>query len=124
MRSLLVSVLLLCPALAGAAEPYETPDLVPAFLKMLGGLAVIVGILLAMYALNRKWGLFTQSRKGEIQILETRQLGNKRALCLARARGRDLLIGLGQERIELLADLGQGPAFDEELSRKRYEEES
>ncbi len=121
MRHALLALLLLGPAPALAA-PYEAPDLFPAFLKMLGALGVMLGLLLGLYGLNRKWGFLTQTRRGEIQILETRNLGSKRSLCLARARGRDLLLGLSQERIDLLADLGEAPAestFDEELSRER-----
>ena len=121
MRTLLVPLLLLIPATAWAA-PYEGPGFLPALLKMVGGLAVVLGILLALYALSRRGRFFASARKGEIQIREIRHLGGKKAICLVSVRGRDMLLGLGQDRIEMLSHLtgdGASSGFEKELSRER-----
>jgi len=121
MRIRLAFLLALIPAPAQAAA-YEAPGLYPALLKMLGGLAIVLGILLVMYALSRKGRFFGSGQKGEIQIREIRQLGGKKAVCLLRVRGRDMLLGLGQDRIEMLSHLesdGASAEFDRELSRER-----
>jgi flagellar protein FliO/FliZ len=104
------------------AATYEAPGLFPALLKMVAGLGLVLGILLALYALTRKGKFFGSGRKGEIQIREIRQLGGKKAVCLLRVRGRDMLLGLGQDRIEMLSHLeseGTDGEFDKELSRER-----
>lgn len=121
MRIRLALLFALIPATVQAA-PYEGPGLYPALLKMLGGLALVLGILLVMYALSRKGRLFGSAKKGEIQIKEIRQLGGKKAVCLLRVRGKDMLLGLGQDRIEMLSHLedeGARAEFDKELSRER-----
>ena len=121
MRLALVFLFAFFPGMAWAA-PYEGPGMFPALLKMLGGLAVVLGILLALYALSRKGRLFASARKGEIQIREIRHLGGKKAICLVSVRGRDMLLGLGQDRIEMLSHLageGGGGEFDRELARER-----
>ena len=114
-------VITLIPTAVHAAT-YEGPGLFPALLKMVAGLVLVLGILLALYALTRKGKFFGSGRKGEIQIREIRQLGGKKAVCLLRVRGRDMLLGLGQDRIEMLSHLeseGAESEFDRELSRER-----
>ncbi len=105
MRLLMPILLLLLPAPAfAAAEP--SGDLFTAALKLLAGLVVVLGLMLLLYALSRK-GLkfFPGARGGAVEVLETRYLGPKKSICLVRVRGRELLLGLGSERVELLCAL-------------------
>jgi len=121
MKTCLSLLLALIPTIAVAA-PYEAPGMLPAMLKMMGGLGLVLGILLVVYALIRKGRFFGSGKKGEIQIREIRQLGGKKAICLVSVRGRDMLLGLGQDRIEMLSHVaGEGTSggFEEELSRER-----
>ncbi|MCF8031213.1 MAG: flagellar biosynthetic protein FliO [Desulfohalobiaceae bacterium] len=107
---------------AAMAAPYEAPGLFPALLKMVAGLALVLGILLVLYALSRKGRFFGSGKRGEIQIREIRQLGGKKAICLVSVRGRDMLLGLGQDRIEMLSHVpgdGTSSGFEDELSRER-----
>ena len=121
MRIDLALLFTLVPASAHAA-PYEGPGLFSSLLKMLGGLALVLGILLVLYALSRKGRLLGSGKKGEIQIREIRHLGGKKSVCLLRVRGKDMLLGLGQDKIEMLSHLeGEGTKteFDKELSREK-----
>lgn len=103
-------------ATAAAAQPESL--LVPA-LKMLGALALVVGLLLLIYAASRKgFGFLPRRREGQlIHMVETRPLGGKKFLCLVRVRNQELLLGVSGERIECLTHLpgsaGFGPALQQ-----------
>ena len=106
MKYLLIFLVsLLAPAPAFAAEG-SSADLIASGLKMVAGLAVVVGLLYLLYALSRKgMGLFPGAKGGLIRIVEVRSLGAKKGLCLVEVRGQELLLGFGPERIECLARL-------------------
>ncbi len=126
MKTQLLSiVLLLTPTLLMAADkPGDVSLLTPA-LKMLAGLAVIVGLLLLFYGLSRKGFKFLpQQREGAIKILETKPLGGKKFLCLVSVRGEDLLLGMSNERIECLSKLPPRSAFSDTLQQQLEEEAS
>jgi flagellar protein FliO/FliZ len=107
-----IAILLLIPALADAAPSPEiaSPGLLGSSLRLLAGLLLVVGFLLLLYALSKR-GLnwLPKTRGGLIQIREMRPLGPKKSLCLVEVRGRELLLGIGGDRIELLGDLGEAP---------------
>ncbi len=97
--------LIFLPAPAWAAEE-SLSQLLPASLKILSGLGIVLGLLLLLYAFSRKGLLFFSSKKnGSIKITEMRQLGGKKALCIVEVRGQEMLLSLSQERIELLSRL-------------------
>jgi flagellar protein FliO/FliZ len=117
MRLLVVISCLLWPslALAGASDG---DGLLPAGLKMMTALVVVLGIILLLYALSRKKpGLFSPARAGAIKVLETRYLGPKKALCVVEVRGEEFLLAMGHERIELISRLDpkKAPSFEETL---------
>jgi flagellar protein FliO/FliZ len=100
-------LLTLIPQLLYAAPAASSSEslLMPA-LKMLGALAVVVGLLLLFYAASRKgFGILPRSRDGQIEMLETRALGGKKFLCLVRVRDQELLLGVSNERIDCLTSL-------------------
>lgn len=97
--------LIFLPVPAWAAEE-GLSQLLPASLKILSGLGIVLGLLLLLYALSRKGLLFFSSKKnGSIKIVEMRQLGGKKALCIIEVRGQEMLLSLSHERIELLSRL-------------------
>ena len=113
MPARLMSLLfLLYPATARAAETAEVagPGVLGSGLRLLAGLLLVVGLLLLFYALTRR-GLswLPKPRAGAIHIREMRPLGPKKSLCLVEVRGRELLLGLSADRIELLCQLGDAP---------------
>lgn len=103
-----VFALLLVPIQAFAAEAEASPGLFTAWLKLLAGLAVVLGLLYLFYALSRKGMLsfLPGVREGAIKIVEVKSLGPKKGLCLVQVRGQELLLGFGSERIDCLANLG------------------
>lgn len=103
-----VLAIFLLPVPAFAAVDGSSPGIFSAWLKLLGGLAVVLGLLYLFYALSRKGMLsfLPGAREGAIKIVEVKSLGPKRGLCLVQVRGQELLLGFGSERIECLANLG------------------
>jgi flagellar protein FliO/FliZ len=115
-------MLLLAPQLAAAAETAAEPSLLYAALKMVAALAVIIGLLLLLYAASRKgFGILPKTRSGAIKILETKPLGGKKFLCLVSVRGEDLLLGLSHERIECLSKFPAAKDFSAALQEQLQE---
>lgn len=120
---LLCSLLLLLPVTAHAAA--DAPDpMIGSGLRMLAGLLLVLGLMLLLYALSKR-GLrwLPGSREGKILIRETRPLGGKKALCLVEVKGRELLIGVSSEGINLLCELDsqQGQSFEKTLQSQSQE---
>lgn len=115
-----LTLLALLPVTAQAAT--EPPDqMIGSGLRMLAGLLLVLGLMLLLYALSKR-GLrwLPGSREGRIQIRETRPLGGKKALCLVEVKGRELLIGVSSERIELLCEFDgeSAESFEESLQKQ------
>lgn len=126
MKTRLFSItLLLTPAAVQAAELGKDVDLLTPALKMFGGLAVIIGLLLLVYAANRKgFGFLPKQQEGSIKILETKPLGGKKFLCVVSVRGQDMLLGLSPERIECLSTLPPKTDFSDTLQQQLEEDPS
>jgi flagellar protein FliO/FliZ len=117
----IVLMLFLLPSAALAAAPgaeAATPDMLGSGLRLLVGLVLVLGLMLLLYAMSRR-GLrwLPKPRGGAILVREMRHLGPKKALCLVEIRGRELLLGIGADRIDLLCTLGDAPQgnFDADL---------
>ena len=106
MKKLMTTLLLgLAPALALAAETVPPTAYAPGFgplLRLLGGLVLIIGLMLLVYALYRRGFSLPGMKEGRIRIVETRALGGRKCLCLVQVRDRELLLGIAGERITLL----------------------
>ncbi|MDO3378065.1 flagellar biosynthetic protein FliO [Geoalkalibacter halelectricus] len=117
MKKAFLSVALLAPTLAQAAESGAVST-TATLLKALGGLALVLGLVFLLYAISRRGlNLMPGTRNGRIKVVEMRSLGPKKGLCLVEVGGQELLLGVGAERVELLAKLGQVQpgAFDHRL---------
>lgn len=91
--------------LAAATAPRDENLLIPAF-KMLGALALVIGLLLLGFAASRKGlSLLPGKRSGQIRLIETRPLGGKKMLCLVQVRDQELLLGVSADRIDCLTRL-------------------
>ena len=101
-----------------AADPIAEPSLLGSSLKMAAGLAVVIGILLLLYAASRKgFGVLPQKKNGLIQVMETRPLGGRKFLCVVKVRGEEMLLGLSNDRIEYLSKVPSGDKFSETLQQ-------
>ncbi|BCA79121.1 flagellar biosynthetic protein FliO [Desulfuromonas sp. AOP6] len=116
LRLLSFPVLWLWPSLALAAE---SGSLLASSLKMLAALGVVLGLVLLLYAASRKgFGFLPAAKGGAIKIIEMRHLAPRKAICLVEIRGREFLLGVGSERVELLTPLGpkeRQHSFEENL---------
>ncbi len=111
MRTLL-SLLIFTATPVFAADAIAEPSLLGSSLKMAAGLAVVIGLLLLLYAASRKgFGVLPQKKNGIIEVLETRPLGGRKFLCVVKVRGEEMLLGLTNERIEYLAKVPSGEKF-------------
>lgn len=113
-------LLLFLPNPAYALVSAET-ELVPLSLKVMGGLAIVLGIVLLLYAVVKKSGRWLPAGQNrEINLVEVRYLAPKKALYLIEVNGSRLLLSSTSERMETLAQWplkGDRPAtFDHVLS--------
>lgn len=115
--------MLLLPAMASPAwaEPIAGGGefFIP-WVKLIVALLLVLGLILLLYAASRKgFGLLPAARSGQIKVLEMRSLGPKKGICLIRVRDEEFLLGLGGDRVELLARL-EGPktTFAETLDKQ------
>jgi flagellar protein FliO/FliZ len=120
MKRILCLLVLFFPAELQAGS-MESIDLFFSGLKMFSGMIIVVGIMLLVYALNRKGiGFLKKNKSDRIKIMEMRHLGGRKMLCMVEVKGRELLLGLGNERIDFLYDFSGSPTntiFEKELQR-------
>lgn len=119
MRSLSIApALLMLPALTHAAE--ATPAPLVGGLQLWAGLAIVMALILLLYAAAKRWLPWPAGgRTGIIQICETRPLGPKKVLYLVKVRDRELLLGVTGERIELLCEM---PAATDDINEEPFEQ--
>jgi flagellar protein FliO/FliZ len=103
MRTIITLLCSFCPASAVAAVG-DQPDAFRAGLQMIAALGVVLGIFLLIFYLIRKRKLvpFGAAKGSSIKVIETRFLGPRKALYLVQVRGEYLLLGVCQDRIDLL----------------------
>ena len=105
MKLVFVFIFVLLPSVAEAAA-WGPDTMLPASLKLIGALTVILGIVLLLYYCSRKgFGFLPGPKTGAIKLIEARHLMPKKSLFLVEVRGRELLLGVGVDRIELLSQL-------------------
>ena len=78
------------------------------FIRVMGALAFIVGLLLlGLYGI-RQWGSRLQSRKPDlIQVKSVKMLLPKRYLLVVQVAGKDLILGATDNEITLLGSLDE-----------------
>lgn len=76
------------------------------YFKVIWGLLVVLGIILALYGLLRKrFSLLANTPEKNIKILEIKPLMGKKALCLITVKGNEYLLGISGDQIIHLATL-------------------
>ena len=112
--------LLLLPA---SAWPAESPSMGSAVMQMLWALLIVIGLILIIYGIAKKRFGLGNMQTGAIKVIEIRHIMPKTSLALIEVRGKELLIGIGAGRIELLADFSdqsEAPKdFDEILNKQQ-----
>lgn len=118
MKKTIVLTSMVLPSIAFAGD-WGTEEMFPAVLKLIGAMGVVLGLVLLLYYISRKGFVFLPGIKtGAIKLIEMRQLMPKKALCLVEVRGKELLLGIGVDRIELISKLDwlESASFEETLS--------
>lgn len=97
----------LCQMLPGRAHAASTPVIeMESYFRVIWGLLVVLGIILALYGLLRKrFSLLASNPAKSIQILEIRPLMGKKSLCLVTVKGNEYLLGISGDRIDHIATL-------------------
>ena len=120
MHFVALFLMLLTPTIALAAE---LPSMGGAFLQMGWALLVVIGLILAIYGLAKKRLFLGKMGGNAIKIIEMRPLMPKSSLALVEVRGKEYLLGISADRIQLIADLSQvakdKPDFDSLLAERQ-----
>lgn len=126
MRLVLVSLIaVFIPYLGWAAETADL-ELVPMGLKVMASLALVLGLVLLIYALLRRGGRWIPSAQNSaIKLVEVRHLAPKKTLYLVEVKGSTLLLGATAEHMETLAQWPSGAddSFSAALKEQMTSEE-
>ncbi len=94
-------------------------------LRAVWGLLVVLGILFVIYGLmKKKMSFLNLPGKGIIKIVEIRHLMPKKALYLVEIKGQEFLLGVSQDRINLIAAINPASpeSFTEILKKSTAED--
>jgi flagellar protein FliO/FliZ len=104
-----------------AARLVESPLSTANLLNTAFGLAIVLGVMLALAWVVRRYVQVPGAGKGQIQVLGGVSLGSREKAVLVSVEGRRLLLGVAPGRVQTLLVLddngGAGTAFADQLSR-------
>jgi len=110
-RLLPLACLVLTPTLAAATQAIPLAagqSLTEAYVRFLVGLALVIGIMLILYAfLKKRFSLLRNRDDSRIHILEIKPVAPRKSLCLIEVGGEKFLLGLSQDSINLLGTFGR-----------------
>jgi len=121
-----VWVLLIASASASAADEVgprlaESPLSTANLLQTAGGLLLVVGLMLVLAWLAKRYFRVPGAAKGQVQILGGVSLGAREKALLLSVEGRRLLVGVAPGRVQTLLELSGPPdsvtGFDEHLDQ-------
>lgn len=101
------------PAVEPVTEPATNGKMRPPVFNVwrsIGAMVVVLGALLAMHSFIRKRMGTSAHGGGErrIKILEKLPIDNRRSFMLLKVNAREILVGVGPERIDFLNVFGEG----------------
>jgi len=112
VRAFVATLLTVAWAVPVWAATGQDLELVPMGLKVLASLAIVLGLVLFLYAVLKRGNLVPGAKGGEIKVVEIRHLAPKKTLYLVTVKDRTLLIGTTTEHMETLAQWPSQPAED------------
>ncbi len=93
-------------------------DPVSSSFRMLWGLVVVLAIIFVLYAVLRKKVSGLQSNdRGAIKIIEVKHIMPKKSLMLVEIRGKEFVVGAGNDAIHSIVPLSQSNTFSQILER-------
>lgn len=96
---------------SNSLNPASLPDTGPSLLRVLGALALVLGLFLggAWLVRNGRWNAFSRGKAARLNVLESRSLGARQALYVV-GYGQDrFLIGATPAGINLVSHLASAP---------------
>lgn len=102
----------------------ESVDDFSAYFRMIWGLCIVLGIILILFTILKKRFNVFQARSGNaIHVLEIKPIMPKKSLCLVEVKGKEYLLGIGNENITCLAHLTpeKPESFSDVLEQTRTE---
>jgi flagellar biogenesis protein FliO len=102
--------------LSNSLSAQSLPDTGPSLLRVLGALALVLGLFLGgVWILrNGRFSILGQPRSARLNVLETRSLGARQAICVVAYGQERFLIGSSPAGINLLSHLS--PSQEDEES--------
>ena len=91
------------------------PELMPPVWRTLVGLAVVLGLLVAI-AWFLKRGVLAKRSSGALSVETALPLGDRRSLVIVAVEGRRLLVGLSPGQVSLVTELRPAPTFADALA--------
>jgi len=104
-------------AAAPDVRTFSSPTTGP-LLRMLGGVGLVCALASGVTWWARRRRVGTGGTSTTIQVMAARSLGPRHRLAVVEVAGRTLLLGVGSEAINLLADLTDPIAFSETLHER------
>lgn len=111
LLSFVISTSCICLT-SGMAYGAEDFDPMKSGLKMLWGLLIVLAILLVIsFFLKKNLRTFQRHDKGLIRILETKHVMPKKTLMLVEVRGKEFLVGSGNDSINIIVPISGNGSF-------------
>jgi flagellar protein FliO/FliZ len=95
------------PATGVATGGLATGDIASATLRMVAGLAVVLGLLAATAWVSRRFRAGSGARGGAIEILTGLSLGNRERVVLLKVGSDQVLVGISPSGLRTLHVIGQ-----------------
>ena len=76
------------------------------YIRMVGAMAMVLGLLLVIFFCLKKWGSMVQSKgSGMIEVLETRMIMPRRHICVVKVGGRVMVLASSEKGFDYLGDI-------------------
>ncbi len=104
---ILISTVDSCFAASIDSPTVSEPSMFMASVRVLWGLLIVLGLIFSIYAIARKKFNFLPNNTANniIKIIETRPLMPKKAVYLLEVRGKEYLVGVSDNTINLISPI-------------------
>ncbi len=76
------------------------------YIRMIGAMAMVLGLLLLLFLFLKKWGRVVHGRGGGmIQVLETRMVLPRRHICIVKVGTRVMVLASSEKGFDYLGDI-------------------
>ncbi len=82
------------------------------YIRMIGAMAVVLGLLFILYLCLKKWGVMVAGRRaGVIEVIETRMILPRRHICLVKVADRVMVLASSEKGFDYLGDVEPDSLF-------------